>query len=146
MTATDEHAERFTHLQPLLFTIVYEILGSTSGSDDVLRDSYLRWADVDLAVRHIKSYLAQLVTGQRSTRCGPVPVAARTTSARGCPIRCCSTIAMPRPMWCSPSRSRWDCGGCEAVQPSLPPDAKAGEWCRPSRRRLMLGPSKHLRA
>ncbi|KUH86188.1 MULTISPECIES: RNA polymerase sigma-70 factor [unclassified Mycobacterium] len=57
------HAERFTHLRPLLFTIAYEILGSTTESDDVLQDSYLRWADVDLAtVRDTKSYLAQLVT------------------------------------------------------------------------------------
>lgn len=65
MTTTGEHAERFTHLRPLLFTIVYEILGSATESDDVLQDSYLRWADVDLAtVRDTKSYLAQLVTSQ----------------------------------------------------------------------------------
>ncbi|HJT92695.1 MAG TPA: sigma-70 family RNA polymerase sigma factor, partial [Mycobacterium sp.] len=62
---SDEHAERFTHLRPLLFTIVYEILGSATESDDVLQDSYLRWANVDLAtVRDTKSYLAQLVTSQ----------------------------------------------------------------------------------
>ncbi|TWF76956.1 RNA polymerase sigma-70 factor (ECF subfamily) [Pseudonocardia hierapolitana] len=60
-----EHAERFTHLRPLLFTIAYEILGSAAESDDVLQDSYLRWAAVDLAtVRDTKSYLAQLVTRQ----------------------------------------------------------------------------------
>lgn len=64
MTA-DEHAERFTLLRPLLFTIAYEILGSASESDDVLQDSYLRWADVDLAtVRDTRSYLARLVTRQ----------------------------------------------------------------------------------
>jgi RNA polymerase sigma-70 factor (ECF subfamily) len=62
---TEEHAERFTHLRPLLFTIVYEIVGSATESDDVLQDSYLRWAEVDLAtVRDTKSYLAQLVTRQ----------------------------------------------------------------------------------
>jgi RNA polymerase sigma-70 factor, ECF subfamily len=61
----NEHAERFTHLRPLLFTIVYEIVGSATESDDVLQDSYLRWAEVDLAtVRDTKSYLAQLVTRQ----------------------------------------------------------------------------------
>ena len=60
-----EHAERFTHLRPLLFTIAYEILGSATETDDVLQDSYLRWADVDLStVRDTKSYLAQLVTRQ----------------------------------------------------------------------------------
>ncbi|MEV5652577.1 RNA polymerase sigma factor SigJ [Nocardia sp. NPDC052254] len=62
---TDEHAERFTLLRPLLFTIVYEILGSATDSDDVLQDSYLRWAAVDLTtVRDTKSYLARLVTRQ----------------------------------------------------------------------------------
>ncbi|MGA4992842.1 RNA polymerase sigma factor SigJ [Nonomuraea bangladeshensis] len=63
--STDEHAERFTLLRPLLFTIVYEILGSVTESDDVLQNSYLRWAEVDLAtVRDTKSYLARLVTRQ----------------------------------------------------------------------------------
>ena len=65
VTATDEHAERFTLLRPLLFTIAYEILGSATEADDVLQDSYLRWATVDLAeVRDTKAYLAQLVTRQ----------------------------------------------------------------------------------
>lgn len=60
-----EHAERFTMLRPLLFTIAYEMLGSATEADDVLQDSYLRWAAVDLAtVRDTKSYLAQLVTRQ----------------------------------------------------------------------------------
>ncbi|MEE6179245.1 RNA polymerase sigma-70 factor [Mycobacterium sp. 050134] len=59
----DEHAQRFTVLRPLLFTIAYEILGSATEADDVLQDSYLRWSAVDLAsVRDTKSYLAQLVT------------------------------------------------------------------------------------
>jgi RNA polymerase sigma-70 factor, ECF subfamily len=65
VTVENEHARRFTHLRPLLFTIVYEILGSATESDDVLQDSYLRWAEVDLSgVRDSKSYLAQLVTRQ----------------------------------------------------------------------------------
>src|SRR5450755_108602 len=60
-----EHAERFTLLRPLLFTVAYEILGSATESEDVLQDSYLRWAAVDLStVRDTKSYLAQLVTRQ----------------------------------------------------------------------------------
>jgi RNA polymerase sigma-70 factor (ECF subfamily) len=65
LIATGEHAERFTLLRPLLFTIAYEILGSATESDDVLQDSYLRWADVDVSTVHdTKSYLAQLVTRQ----------------------------------------------------------------------------------
>ncbi|MEU7530577.1 RNA polymerase sigma factor SigJ [Saccharothrix sp. NPDC042600] len=60
-----EHVERFTLLRPLLFTIAYEVLGSATEADDVLQDSYLRWAEVDLAaVRDTKSYLARLVTRQ----------------------------------------------------------------------------------
>ena len=43
----------------------------------------------------------QVVSGRswspvrRSTRCGPVPAAARSTSGRGCPSRCCSTTEDP---------------------------------------------------
>jgi RNA polymerase sigma-70 factor (ECF subfamily) len=60
-----EHSDRFTLLRPLLFTIAYEILGSATEADDVLQDSYLRWANVDLTeVRDTKAYLAQLVTRQ----------------------------------------------------------------------------------
>jgi RNA polymerase sigma-70 factor (ECF subfamily) len=65
MTGTDQHVERFTLLRPLLFTIAYEILGSATEADDVLQDSYLRWANVELAEVHdTKAYLAQLVTRQ----------------------------------------------------------------------------------
>jgi len=65
VTEAAEHAERFTLLRPLLFTIAYEILGSATEADDVLQDSYLRWAEVDLAeVRDTKAYLAKLVTRQ----------------------------------------------------------------------------------
>lgn len=65
MTTADDHADRFTTLRPLLFTIAYEILGSATEADDVLQDSYLRWSGVDLAqVRDTKAYLAQLVTRQ----------------------------------------------------------------------------------
>ena len=62
---SNEHAERFTLLRPLLFTIAYEILGTATESDDVLQESYLRWAEVDLdTVRDTKAFLAQLVTRQ----------------------------------------------------------------------------------
>lgn len=59
------HSERFTALRPLLFTIAYEILGSATDADDVLQDSWLRWAEVDLdTVRDTRSYLARIVTRQ----------------------------------------------------------------------------------
>jgi RNA polymerase sigma-70 factor (ECF subfamily) len=62
---SDEHAERFTRLRPLLFTIAYEILGAATEAEDVLQDAYLRWAEVDLSrVDDTKAYLARLVTRQ----------------------------------------------------------------------------------
>lgn len=62
---SDEHAERFTRLRPLLFTIAYEILGAATEAEDVLQDGYLRWAEVDLdTVEDTKAYLARLVTRQ----------------------------------------------------------------------------------
>lgn len=63
--SADVHAERFTALRPLLFTVAYEILGSATDADDVLQESYLRWSDVDLdTVADSKSYLAKIVTRQ----------------------------------------------------------------------------------
>ncbi|MEU9808871.1 RNA polymerase sigma-70 factor [Mycobacterium sp. NPDC050853] len=59
------HADLFTHLRPLLFTIAYEMLGSATEADDVLQESYLRWAQVDLdTVTDTKAYLAQIVSRQ----------------------------------------------------------------------------------
>ncbi|MFD4292260.1 RNA polymerase sigma-70 factor [Rhodococcus sp. NPDC058505] len=57
--------DTFTEYRPLLFTVAYEILGSATDADDVLQDSYLRWAEVDPAtVGNPRSYLAQIVTRQ----------------------------------------------------------------------------------
>lgn len=59
------HAGLFTHLRPLLFTIAYEMLGSATEADDVLQESYLRWAQVELdTVTDTKAYLAQIVSRQ----------------------------------------------------------------------------------
>ncbi|MGH3722624.1 MAG: RNA polymerase sigma-70 factor [Mycobacterium sp.] len=59
------HAELFTHLRPLLFTIAYEMLGSATEADDVLQESYLRWAQVEPdTVTDTKAYLAQIVSRQ----------------------------------------------------------------------------------
>ena len=96
MTTNGVHAERFTLLRPLLFTIVYEILGSATESDDVLQDSYLRWAEVDLAtVRDTKSYLAQLVTRQALNALRASARRREDYIGPGCPSRCCSTNRIP---------------------------------------------------
>lgn len=111
-SGTPEHAERFTVLRPLLFTIAYEILGTATESDDVLQESYLRWAKVDLdEVHDTKAYLAQLVTRQALNALRAAADAGRTTSGRGYRNRYCWTGRWPartRPrMWCWPNRCRW---------------------------------------
>ena len=49
----------------LLFTVAYEMLGSAADAEDVLQESWLRWADVDQAqVRDPRAYLVRIVTRQ----------------------------------------------------------------------------------
>jgi RNA polymerase sigma-70 factor (TIGR02957 family) len=49
----------------LLFTVAYEMLGSAADAEDVLQESWLRWAAVDrLDVRDARAYLVRLVTRQ----------------------------------------------------------------------------------
>ncbi len=111
---SDEHAERFTLLRPLLFTIAYEILGSATESDDVLQESYLRWAAVDLsAVRDTKSsYLAQLVTRQSLNALRAGARRREEYVGRGSPSRSYSTRATRRLIWYSRNRCRWPCWSC----------------------------------
>jgi DNA-directed RNA polymerase specialized sigma24 family protein len=53
----------------LLFTVAYEMLGSAADADDVLQESWLRWADVDRSrVRDPRSYLIRVVTRQALNR------------------------------------------------------------------------------
>lgn len=49
----------------LLFTVAYELLGSAGDAEDVLQESWLRWAAVDRSqVREPRAYLVQVVTRQ----------------------------------------------------------------------------------
>ncbi|OXY98553.1 RNA polymerase sigma-70 factor [Streptomyces diastatochromogenes] len=53
----------------LLFTVAYEMLGSAADAEDVLQESWLRWADVDhTQVRDPRSYLVRTVTRQALNR------------------------------------------------------------------------------
>lgn len=53
-----------TH-RSLLFTVAYEMLGSAADAEDVLQESWLRWADVDRTeVRDSRAYLVRVVTRQ----------------------------------------------------------------------------------
>ncbi|MEV6833985.1 RNA polymerase sigma-70 factor [Streptomyces sp. NPDC051133] len=53
----------------LLFTVAYELLGSAADAEDVLQESWLRWADVDRTqVRDPRAYLVRTVTRQALNR------------------------------------------------------------------------------
>ena len=58
-------ADPFVTHRPLLFTVAYELLGSAADAEDVLQESWLRWAAVDQAdVRNPRAYLVRTVTRQ----------------------------------------------------------------------------------
>src|SRR5580700_1078008 len=53
----------------LLFTVAYEMLGSAVDAEDVVQESWLRWANVDQAeVRDARAYLVRMVTRQALNR------------------------------------------------------------------------------
>ncbi|MCZ4507078.1 RNA polymerase sigma-70 factor [Streptomyces sp. ActVer] len=59
----------FVAHRSLLFTVAYEMLGSAADAEDVLQESWLRWADVDqAAVRDARAYLVRVVTRQALNR------------------------------------------------------------------------------
>jgi RNA polymerase sigma-70 factor (TIGR02957 family) len=53
----------------LLFTVAYEMLGSAVDAEDVLQETWLRWAGVDQTeVRDPRAYLVRIVTRQALNR------------------------------------------------------------------------------
>src|ERR1700730_14806947 len=53
----------------LLFTVAYEMLGSAADAEDVLQETWLRWAGVDLAVvRDQRAYLVRITTREALSR------------------------------------------------------------------------------
>jgi RNA polymerase sigma-70 factor (ECF subfamily) len=57
-----------TH-RSLLFTVAYEMLGSATDAEDVVQETWVRWADVDQAeVRDPRAYLVQIVSRQALNR------------------------------------------------------------------------------
>jgi len=56
-------SDAFTDHRGLLFTVAYEMLGSTADAEDVVQETYLRWADVDHdEVVDPRAYLVRIVT------------------------------------------------------------------------------------
>jgi len=61
--------EAFARHRSLLFTVAYEMLGSGSDAEDVVQETWLRWAAVDHAVvRDPRAYLVRIVTRQALNR------------------------------------------------------------------------------
>ncbi len=61
----DPATEAFLAHRNLLFTVVYEMLGSAADAEDVLQETWLRWAGVDLdVVRDQRAYLVRITTRQ----------------------------------------------------------------------------------
>jgi RNA polymerase sigma-70 factor (TIGR02957 family) len=59
----------FVAHRSLLFTVAYEMLGSAADAEDVVQESWLRWADVDRSqVRDPRAYLVRVVTRQALNR------------------------------------------------------------------------------
>ncbi len=64
-----EEADPFVAHRSLLFTVAYEMLGSAADAEDVVQETWLRWADVDHSdVRDPRAYLVRIVTRQALNR------------------------------------------------------------------------------
>ena len=58
-----EQDELFAAHRSMVFAIAYEILGTRADAEDVVQETYLRWADVDVStVRDRRAYLATIAT------------------------------------------------------------------------------------
>src|SRR5580698_9623330 len=69
MAGPDSATEAFLAHRNLLFTVAYEMLGSAADAEDVLQETWLRWAGVDLGrVRDFRAYLVQITARQALAR------------------------------------------------------------------------------
>ncbi|WP_433508669.1 RNA polymerase sigma-70 factor [Nonomuraea sp. CA-143628] len=65
----DPATEAFLTHRNLLFTVAYEMLGSAADAEDVLQETWLLWAGVDLGtVREQRAYLVRITTRQALKR------------------------------------------------------------------------------
>ena len=65
----DPATKAFLAHRNLLFTVAYEMLGSAADAEDVLQETWLRWAGVDLGtVRDQRAYLVRITTRQALIR------------------------------------------------------------------------------
>ncbi|MDF2712933.1 MAG: hypothetical protein K0R62_8585 [Nonomuraea muscovyensis] len=65
----DPATEAFVAHRNLLFTVAYEMLGSAADAEDVLQETWMRWAGVDLGtVLDQRAYLVKITTRQALMR------------------------------------------------------------------------------
>src|SRR5689334_8922181 len=65
----DPATEAFVAHRNLLFTVAYEMLGSAADAEDVLQETWLRWAGVDLGtIQDQRAYLVRITTRQALSR------------------------------------------------------------------------------
>jgi len=68
-TSPDPATEAFLAHRNLLFTVAYEMLGSAADAEDVLQETWLRWAGVEHdTVENQRAYLVRITTRQALTR------------------------------------------------------------------------------
>src|ERR1700685_2202973 len=69
MAGPDSATEAFLAHRNLLFTVAYEMLGSAADAEDVLQETWLRWAGGDLAtVREQRASLVRITPRRALTR------------------------------------------------------------------------------
>src|SRR6478752_9518609 len=65
----DAALDAFVAHRNLLFTVVYEMLGSAADAEDVLQETWLRWSGVDQdIVENQRAYLVRIATRLALTR------------------------------------------------------------------------------
>ena len=63
MSDVSAATDAFVAHRNLLFTVAYELLGSAADAEDVLQETWLRWAEVDPdVVRDARAYLVRITT------------------------------------------------------------------------------------
>ncbi|MEU1205828.1 RNA polymerase sigma-70 factor [Nocardia sp. NPDC005825] len=68
-TTSDSATDTFVAYRNLLFTVAYEMLGSAADAEDVLQETWVRWAQVDMEqVQDRRAYLVRITTRQALNR------------------------------------------------------------------------------
>ena len=97
MGATDWDDGAFEAYRPLLFSIVYRMLGSASEAEDVVQDAWLRARQDERAeVRAPRAYLTTIVTRLCIDHLRSAERTRMDTRAHGCPNRWPGRIRNPR--------------------------------------------------